>query len=109
MRLIGEGKGGRNQEFALCCAREIADWNHTKVLFSSLGSDGTDGPTDAAGAVASPATASLASAKVLSIQDYLDRHDSYQCFQEVGGLITTGPTLTNVMDLRFVLIDLESG
>ena len=109
VRLIGDGKGGRNQEFALCCAREIADWNHTKVLFSSLGSDGTDGPTDAAGAVASPETACLAAAKGLSIQDYLDRNDSYHFFQEVGGLITTGPTLTNVMDLRFVLIDLEPG
>jgi glycerate 2-kinase len=105
VRLTGDGKGGRNQEFALWCAREIADWSHMKVLFSSLGSDGTDGPTDAAGAVASPETARLATAKGLSIQDHLDRNDSYHFFSEVGGLITTGPTLTNVMDLRFVLID----
>ena len=105
VRLTGDGKGGRNQEFALWCAREIADWSHTKALFSSLGSDGTDGPTDAAGAVASPETARLAAAKGLAIQDYLDRNDSYHFFREVGGLITTGPTLTNVMDLRLVLID----
>ncbi|MEE8348367.1 MAG: glycerate kinase [Acidobacteriota bacterium] len=105
VRLTGDGKGGRNQEFTLWCARQIADWNHTNLLFSSLGSDGTDGPTDAAGAVASPETARLAAAKGLSIQDYLDRNDSYHFFQKVGGLITTGPTLTNVMDLRFVLID----
>jgi glycerate 2-kinase len=105
VRLTGDGKGGRNQEFALCCAREIADWSHTNLLFSSLGSDGTDGPTDAAGAVASPETAGHAAARGLSVQDYLDRNDSYHFFQEVGGLITTGPTLTNVMDLRFVLID----
>ncbi|MDA2935348.1 hypothetical protein MYX82_13550 [Acidobacteria bacterium AH-259-D05] len=105
MRLTGNGKGGRNQEFALWCAREIADWSHTGVLFSSLGSDGTDGPTDAAGAVSSPETARLAQAKGLSIQDYLDRNDSYHFFQQVDDLIITGPTLTNVMDLRFVLID----
>ena len=104
VRLRGDGKGGRNQEFALWCAREIADWSHAEVLFSSLGSDGTDGPTDAAGAVASPETSRRAAAKGLSIQDYLDRNDSYHFFREVGGLITTGPTLTNVMDLRFVLI-----
>ena len=104
VRLRGDGKGGRNQEFALWCAREIADWSHAEVLFSSLGSDGTDGPTDAAGAVASPETSRRAVAKGLSIQDYLDRNDSYHFFREVGGLITTGPTLTNVMDLRFVLI-----
>ena len=105
VRLTGDGKGGRNQEFALCCAREIAEWSHSNLLFSSLGSDGTDGPTDAAGAMASPETACLAASKGLSIQDYLDRNDSYHFFQQVGGLINTGPTLTNVMDLRFVLID----
>jgi hydroxypyruvate reductase len=105
VRLTGDGKGGRNQEFALWCAREIAEWSHSNLLFSSLGSDGTDGPTDAAGAVASPETARLAASKGLSIQDYLDRNDSYHFFQQVGGLINTGPTLTNVMDLRFVLID----
>jgi hydroxypyruvate reductase len=103
VRLTGDGKGGRNQEFALWCAREIVGWSHD-VLFSSLGSDGTDGPTDAAGAVVSPETSRRADMKGLSIQDYLERNDSYHFFREVGGLITTGPTLTNVMDLRFVLI-----
>ena len=105
VRISGTGKGGRNQEFALWCAREIADWSHTDVLFASLGSDGTDGPTDAAGAVASPATAQLARAKGMSIQDHLDRNDSYHFFAQLGDLIMTGPTLTNVMDLHFVLID----
>ena len=105
VRLSGTGKGGRNQEFVLWCAREIANWSHTPVLFASLGSDGTDGPTDAAGAVASPETARLARAKGLSIQDYLDRNDSYHFFAQLGDLIMTGPTLTNVMDFHFVLID----
>jgi len=105
VRLTGAGKGGRNQEFALWCAREIAGWNHSQVLFASVGSDGTDGPTDAAGALALPETARRAQEKGLSIQDYLDRNDSYHFFAELGDLIMTGPTLTNVMDLRFVLID----
>ena len=104
VRLTGTGKGGRNQEFALWCAREIANWSHSQVLFASVGSDGTDGPTDAAGAIASPETARRAQEKGLSIQDYLDRNDSYHFFAELGDLIMTGPTLTNVMDLRFVLI-----
>lgn len=104
VRLTGTGKGGRNQEFALWCAREIADWNDTPVLFASVGSDGTDGPTDAAGALASPQTARRAEQMGLSIQEYLDRNDSYHFFAKLGDLIITGPTLTNVMDLRFVLI-----
>ena len=104
VRLTGTGKGGRYQEFALWCAREIANWSHSQVLFASVGSDGTDGPTDAAGAIASPETVRRAQERGLSIQDYLDRNDSYHFFAELGHLIMTGPTLTNVMDLHFVLI-----
>lgn len=103
VRVRGTGKGGRNQEFALCCAQSIAAWKEA-VLFASLGSDGTDGPTDAAGAQASPETAQRASQKGLSIPDHLDRNDSYHFFKELGELILTGPTQTNVMDFRFVLI-----
>lgn len=105
VRLTGDGKGGRNQEFVLWCAREIAHWHRPGVLFASLGSDGNDGPTDAAGAVASPETARRAGALGLSIDDYLKRNDSFHFFQALGDLIVTGPTQTNVMDLRFVLID----
>lgn len=103
VQLTGDGKGGRNMEFALWCAREIAGWDHP-VLFASLGSDGTDGPTDAAGALASPETARRGKELGLSIKDYLRRNDSYHFFQKLGDLIVTGPTQTNVMDLRFVLI-----
>lgn len=103
VKVTGTGKGGRNQEFALCCAREIAAWD-APVLFASLGSDGTDGPTDAAGAFASPATARKAHSRHLSIQDHLARHDSYHFFQQLEDLIITGPTQTNVMDLRFILV-----
>lgn len=103
VKVRGTGKGGRNQEFALWCALEIAGWKEP-VLFASLGSDGTDGPTDAAGAQASPETVQRASQKGLSIPDHLDRNDSYHFFKELGELILTGPTQTNVMDFRFVLI-----
>lgn len=104
VRVVGNGKGGRSQEFALWCAREIADWKDAPVLFASLGSDGNDGPTDAAGALSSPQTAERAKTKGLSLPDYLARNDSYHFFEKLGDLILTGPTQTNVMDFRFVLI-----
>ena len=104
LRVTGTGKGGRNQEFVLWCAREIADWPEKDLLFASLGTDGTDGPTDAAGAVASPQTAGRARSKGLSIRDHLERNDSYHFFKELDDLIITGPTQTNVMDLRAILI-----
>ena len=103
MRVKGTGKGGRNQEFILWCAHHIADWDQP-ALFVSIGSDGNDGPTDAAGAIASPETARRAEKKGLSIKDYLERNDSYHFFQKLEDLIITGPTQTNVMDLRFMLI-----
>ena len=105
VRVTGNGKGGRSQDFALCCAAEIADWDFESILFTSLGSDGTDGPTDAAGAWASPQTAARAQALNLSLEDFLARNDSYHFFLELGDLIITGPTQTNVMDLRFILIE----
>jgi len=104
VRVTGSGKGGRSQEFALWCARETAGWPHERILFASLGSDGTDGPTDAAGAVADPSSVARGQALSLSIEDYLTRHDSYNFFKPLDDLIITGPTRTNVMDFRFVLI-----
>ena len=108
VRVTGTGKGGRSQHFVLCCAREIADWETPAILFASLGSDGTDGPTDAAGAYCSPETVRRAHLKGLSIAEHLERYDSYHFFQKLKDLIVTGPTLTNVMDLRFVLIGEKS-
>ncbi len=104
VRVQGAGKGGRNQEFALWCARAIGSWPEDRVLFASLGSDGTDGPTDAAGAIAAVDTERRGAGLGLSIKDYLARNDSYHFFQCLGDLIITGPTRTNVMDLRFILI-----
>ena len=98
----GKGKGGRNQEFSLAAAIEIDGVEGTVIL--SAGTDGTDGPTDAAGAVADGRTVSRARNLGLNPDDYLRDNDSYHFFEALNDLIITGPTYTNVMDLRLVLI-----
>ncbi len=95
------GKGGRNQEFALAAALEIAGLDN--VLILSAGTDGTDGPTDAAGAAVTGATVANASEKGLDVSQFLEKHDAYTFFKETGELIITGPTLTNVMDIHIML------
>lgn len=99
--LRGDGLGGRNQEFALAAAIDIAGLGNVLVL--SGGTDGTDGPTDAAGALATGATIQRARAAGLDAQAALARNDSYHFFEPLGDLIKTGPTNTNVMDVRLVL------
>lgn len=108
VRVHGDGKGGRNQEFALWCALETADWGRKGFLFASVGSDGCDGPTDAAGAYVTPETLAKARDAQLSIRDYLTRNDSYHFFKELGDLIVTGDTHTNVMDLQLILVEAPS-
>ena len=98
----GKGKGGRNQEFALAAALHLAGNEHITVL--SGGTDGTDGPTDAAGAIADGSTTKRGHAAGLDAADHLSRNDSYHFFQPLGDLLMTGPTGTNVMDLRLLLI-----
>jgi len=100
--LKGNGKGGRNQEFALALAWEIAGWKEIVAL--SAGTDGTDGPTDAAGAFADGETLSRAKALGLDPWVSLRENDSYPFFEKLGDLLVTGPTGTNVMDLRVMLI-----
>ncbi|MCH5275058.1 MAG: glycerate kinase [Lachnospiraceae bacterium] len=99
----GKGKGGRNQELALGAAAGISGLKHVAVF--SVGSDGTDGPTDAAGGYVDGDTMSAAEEKGLSIEKSLQENDSYTLLGEVGGLIITGPTGTNVNDVAVVLID----
>ncbi len=99
----GQGKGGRNQEFALAAAIGITGLPGVVVL--SGGTDGTDGPTDAAGAVADSTTVTRALAAGMDPEAYLDNNDAYPFFGKLGDLLMTGPTLTNVMDLRVVLVD----
>lgn len=98
----GEGKGGRNQEFVLAAALTIAGIE--KIIVLSAGTDGTDGPTDAAGAIADHHTVQRAILKDLDPKKYLDNNDSYHFFEELDDLYKTGPTNTNVMDLRIILI-----
>lgn len=100
--LKGNGKGGRNQQFVLCCVRRIAGPFPTVIL--SGGTDGNDGPTDAAGAIADNLTLEKADGKNLKIDDYLKQNDSYHFFQKLNDLVITGPTNTNVMDIRLILI-----
>ena len=96
----GTGKGGRNQELALAAALAIDGWENVAVV--GLATDGTDGPTDAAGATAWGDTVSRARELGLNAADYLANNDAYHFFQALGDLIVTGPTNTNVNDLIFV-------
>lgn len=98
--LRGAGKGGRNQELALSAAVALDGWEEVAVL--SLATDGTDGPTDAAGALALGDTLSRARRLGLDAQEYLANNDAYHFFQALGDLIVLGPTNTNVNDLIFV-------
>jgi len=98
----GSGLGGRNQEFALASAMEISGVD--RVLIFSAGTDGTDGPTDAAGAIADGSTVPRALKLGLSPGEYLANNDSYNFFKALGDLVITGPTGTNVMDVRIMLI-----
>jgi hydroxypyruvate reductase len=97
----GEGLGGRNQEFALACALALDGIPAAAAL--SGGTDGTDGPTDAAGAIADGRTVERARKLGLDAAAFLARNDSYHFFDPLGDLIRTGPTGTNVMDIRLLL------
>jgi hydroxypyruvate reductase len=100
--LRGDGLGGRNQEFALAAAIDLAGL--PGVLAFSAGTDGTDGPTPAAGAFADGDTVRRAESLGLNSLDSLARNDSFHFFERAGGLVTTGPTGTNVMDIRIMLV-----
>ncbi|HLK63006.1 MAG TPA: glycerate kinase [Bryobacteraceae bacterium] len=94
----GSGLGGRNQEFVLAAAIDVAGL--PDVVVFSAGTDGSDGPTDAAGAIADGLTVSRGP----EAQRFLDANDSYHYFETLGDLVITGPTNTNVMDVRILLI-----
>jgi glycerate 2-kinase len=100
--LRGQGKGGRSQEFALAMALDIRDIPGIAVL--SGGTDGTDGPTDAAGAAADWTTCTRAEHLGLQPRLALENNDAYPFFADLGDLLITGPTQTNVMDVRIMLI-----
>ena len=95
--LTGKGLGGRNQELALSAAEGI-----------SLGSDGTDGPTDAAGGIVDGQTRGKLAQAGLTIHQVLADNDAYHALEKVGGLIHTGPTGTNVNDVAVVLLKADN-
>ncbi len=102
VHLTGKGLGGRNQEIALAAAEGIASCKSTCVF--SIGSDGTDGPTDAAGGYADEETRARLLAKGIDIRETLRNNDAYHALQAVDGLIVAGPTGTNVNDLTVLMI-----
>lgn len=102
VHLTGNGKGGRNQELALAAADGLTDCRNT-VLFS-LGSDGTDGPTDAAGGIVDNTTKNALLERNISIYDVLNQNDAYNALKTVDGLIFTGATGSNVNDVSVLLI-----
>ena len=99
----GRGKGGRNQELALACAIAIDGWKGISLL--SAGTDGTDGPTNAAGAIVNGTTCKRARQTNLDPRDFLLANDSYTFFESLGNLLRTGPTRTNVMDIICMLVE----
>lgn len=102
VKVKGNGKGGRNQELALAAAEGIAGLENVVVF--SVGSDGTDGPTDAAGGIVDGLTARKLHNLGIDIHNVLERNDAYSSLKQVNGLIFTGPTGTNVNDIACVLI-----
>jgi glycerate 2-kinase len=104
VEIKGTGKGGRNQELALRMARRLRNTGRS-VLFMSAGTDGIDGPTDAAGAVVDQNTWNDAIEQALDPEACLENNDSYTFFQRAGGHIMTGPTGNNVMDLQFLIVN----
>lgn len=102
--VVGRGKGGRNQEFALAMAPALETLG-AQVVAASIGTDGIDGPTDAAGALVDPTTLARAAATGLPpAHSYLDDNNAYAFFDRLGDLIRTGPTNTNVGDLQVILV-----
>jgi len=101
--LQGQGRGGRNQEFCLAAAADITELP-PRVAILSGGTDGDDGPTDAAGAIVDPLTVKRGEAVNAQALRYLSDNDAYSYFKKTDDLLVTGPTGTNVMDVRLVLV-----
>jgi glycerate 2-kinase len=99
------GRGGRNQQLVLAALTRLADASPTGIAVLSGGTDGEDGPTDAAGALLDETVVKAAVQRNLDPADYLARNDAYHFFEPLGALIKTGPTHTNVCDLRVVVVD----
>jgi hydroxypyruvate reductase len=99
----GNGLGGRNQEFCLAAAMEL-DGLAPQVVMLSGGTDGNDGPTDAAGGIVDPRTLRRAEEAGMKAMEFLENNDAYHFLEKTGDLLMTGPTNTNVMDVRLILV-----
>ena len=97
-------KGGRNQEVALAALQHLWHDGLDRIAILSGGTDGEDGPTNAAGAVVDESLRQMAFAKRLDPSEFLEINNSYPFFEQTGGLLLTGPTHTNVMDLRIAVV-----
>jgi len=104
VKVTGNGLGGRNQEIALRMAKRVSKLDKS-ITFLSAGTDGIDGPTDAAGAVVDQNTYGKAKSRGMEPDTYIDNNDSYHFFEKAGGHIKTGPTGNNVMDIQLLLIE----
>jgi hydroxypyruvate reductase len=107
--VTGTGKGGRNQQMVLSAQLELTrDTNNVTpaITFLAAGTDGTDGPTDAAGAIADHYSIELAKKKKLDTAAFFNNNDAYHFFTQTDSLFKTGPTQTNVMDLVIVIAEL---
>lgn len=103
VQIAGDGLGGRNMELALSAAISFEGQHHITLL--SAGTDGRDGPTDSAGAICTSNTALLARKKEIEPEKYLQNNDSYHFFDKMDGLLKTGATGNNLMDLQIVLVN----
>lgn len=104
VKVVGGGRGGRNQEFALACVEQLAGLGRPAVL-ASIGTDGVDGPTDAAGAMVDQETAARALGRGFpAAAPFLSENDAYRFLEATGDLIVTGPTGTNVGDVQIALL-----
>jgi hydroxypyruvate reductase/glycerate 2-kinase len=103
VKMTGKGTGGRNQHLALLCARLLENVPGITILCG--GTDGSDGPTKAAGAVVDNETIIAAINKNIDIEEYIRDFNSYNFFRKTGGHIITGPTMTNVMDIVIIIVD----
>ncbi len=99
------GRGGRNQQLILAALQDLTDGGAHGMAILAGGTDGEDGPTDAAGALLDETLLAAAKSQGLDPADYLTRNDAYNFFRPLGGLIITGPTHTNVCDVRVVVVD----
>jgi hydroxypyruvate reductase len=108
VHVTGTGRGGRNQEFALAALPELAAFRQP-VCLASVGTDGVDGPTDAAGALADSGTLDRAAVHGLDPMRYLEANDAWSFFDALGDLVRTGATSTNVGDLQVALVDAPVG